>query len=169
MKKFGYCPVIEVGDVFKRIDKNRKVWEAKVINRTEYFVDVEKKSPYQIKIYDEEPIYKKVFYGGCWHKKMVDKGIFHYVDAEPTIERCQIHRVYEEVEDGEEDSIWGKIKKYKKVPTARYVLDVKENYIKSNNYDFKYSLIKYGDGVNEPEDAQKGLDLFYKYCEGELI
>lgn len=164
MSKFKNCPIIEVGDVFTRVDKNGKVWEAKVINRTEYFVDVEKKSPYQVKICDEEPIREKRFYNGAWHFKYVG-GVFHYEDPKPTIERCMIHRIYEEVEDGEKDSIWGKIKKYKKVPTARYILDVKENYIKSNNYDFNYSLVKYGDGVNEPEDAEKGIDLFYKYCE----
>lgn len=147
MNKFKNCPVIEVGDVFTRVDKNGKVWEAKVINRTEYFVDVEKKSPYQVRVGDE---------WGCWH----------YEDAKPTVERCMIHRIYEEVEDGEEEAqgLYGKYmrKKYKKVPTARYILDVKESYVKNNFYDFTYSLIKYD---KELEDAQKGLDLFYKYCE----
>lgn len=40
------APMIQVGDVFERIDKNLKTWTAKVINRTDYFVDVKKTNPY---------------------------------------------------------------------------------------------------------------------------
>lgn len=40
------APMIQVGDVFERIDKNLKIWTAEVINRTDYFVDVKKTNPY---------------------------------------------------------------------------------------------------------------------------
>ena len=89
MKTFKYYPVIEVGDVFTRMDRNGKIWKAEVVNRTEYFVDVKKTQPYQIKVADEGIAGQC----GCWH----------YEDAEPTTERCMLHRYYEEVEDGEEE------------------------------------------------------------------
>ena len=53
MNQFKHCPVIEVGDVFTRVDRNGKRWTAEVINRTEYFVDVKKIQPYKIKVGDE--------------------------------------------------------------------------------------------------------------------
>ena len=168
--EFKHCPVIQIGDIFTRIDKNGKVWKAEVINRTEYFVDVKKTQPYQIKVYDEEPIKQRKFYNGEWHIKYVD-GVFHYEEAEPTIERCMIHRYYEEVESDEiVKSIWGEYKKRVKVPTAKYYIDCKEDYSKHWKYDRPYEIVKYGDGVNEPEHKEKisseeALELFYKYCE----
>lgn len=167
---FKNCPVITIGDVFTRVDKNGKVWKAEIINRTEYFVDVKKTQPYQIKICDEEPIRQKKFYNGAWHFKDVG-GVFHYEDAEPTFERCMIHRYYEEVETDE--VVKGKLLDYNKrvkVPTAKYYIDCKEDYSKHWKYDRPYELIKYGDGVEEPEhiettDAQEGFELFWKYCE----
>lgn len=153
MRRFNYCPIIEVGDVFTRIDRNRKVWEAKVINRTEYFVDVEKKQPYQVKFGDIET-------GG-------ETG--HYEDAPVTYERCMLHRRYAEVEVGESEKVglYGTYisKDYKKVPTAWYYIDCKEDWSAHSKYDRPYELRKYGDGVNEPEDCQSGIDLFHKYCE----
>lgn len=159
MNKFNNCPIIEVGDVFTRIDKNGKVWKAEVINRTEYFVDVKKTQPYQIKVANEG------FAGQC--------GCWHYEDAPETFERCMLHRHYEEVEDGEEEAqgLYGAYmkKKYKKVPTARYYLDCKEVYSKHYKYDRPYELIKYGDGVAESvEPAEIGLKKFWNYCETGL-
>ena len=152
MNKFKYCPVIEVGDTFTRIDKNGKVWKAEVVRRTECFVDVKKTQPYQIKVLDDN--------GFTWH----------YEDAEPTFERCEIHRHYEEIEDGETeaDGIWGKYAKklFKKVPTAFYWIAIKENYSAHSKYDRTYKLKKYGDGVEESKETCKDeFNLFYKYCE----
>ena len=163
---FKNCPIIEVGDVFTRIDKNGKVWKAEVINRTEYFVDVKKIQPYQIRICDEEPIRQKKFYNGAWHFKDVG-GVFHYEDAEPTFERCMLHRYYEEVETEEEvKTIWGgTYKKTVKVPTAKYYIDCKEDHTRHYKYDRPYELVKYGDGVEASEDAEEGFELFYRYCE----
>lgn len=165
---FNNCSIIEVGDVFKRVDKNGKVWTAEVINRTEYFVDVKKTQPYQVRVCDEEPIRQKRFYNGCNHIKEVG-GVYHYEDAEPTIERCMLHRKFEEVEDGEEETrgLYGTYmkKKYRRVPTAKYYIDCKEDYSKHWKYDRPYELTKYGDGVEEAGDAEKGFELFYKYCE----
>ena len=151
MKKFNHCPVIEVGDIFTRKDKNGKVWTAEVINRTEYFVDVKKNQPYQIKVADNE---------FSWH----------YEDAEPTFERCEIHRHYEEIEDGETEAegIWGKYAKklFKKIPTAYYWIDIKETYSAHYKYDRTYKLLKYGDGVEKSkETCEEALNKFYKYCE----
>lgn len=151
MEKFNYYPVIEVGDIFKRVDKNGKVWTAEVVNRTEYFVDVKKTHPYKIKVADNE---------FSWH----------YEEAEPTFERCQIHRRYEEIEDGETeaDGIWGKYAKklFKKVPTAYYWIDIKEDYSAHYRYDRTYVLKKYGNGVEKSkETCEEALNKFYKYCE----
>ena len=156
MNKFKYCPVVEVGDVFTRVDKNGKVWKAEVINRTEYFVDVKKTQPYQIKVADEG--------------ERGQLGFWHYEDAEPTIERCMLHRHYEEVEAGEEETrgLFGTYMKkiYEKVPTARYYIDCKEDYSKHWKYDRPYELIKYGDGVAEnTEPAEVGFKKFWNYCE----
>ncbi len=146
---YNNCSIIEVGDVFKRVDKNGKVWTAEVVNRTEHFVDVKKTQPYQRKVGDE--------YG------------WHYEDAEPTFERCMLHRKFEEVECGESEKIGFKgtfiSKDYKRVPTAKYYIDCKEDYSKHWKYDRPYELTKYGDGVEEAGDAEEGFDLFYKYCE----
>ncbi len=151
MEKFNYYPVIEVGDIFKRVDKNGKVWTAEVINRTEYFVDVKKTQPYKIKVADNE---------FSWH----------YEEAEPTFERCQIHRHYEEIEDGktEADGIWGKYAKklFKRVPTAYYWIDIKEDYSAHYRYDRTYALKKYGDGAEKSKEiCEEELDKFYKCCE----
>lgn len=139
MRKFKCCPIIEVGDVFTRVDKNGNVWKAEVVNRTECFVDVKKTQPYQIRVANSgiSGMY------GCWH----------YENAPETFERCMLHRHYEEVEDGEEETqglcgLYMK-KKYKKVPTAKYYLDCKEEYSKHYKYDRPYELIKYGDGIEK--------------------
>ena len=83
-----------------------------------------------------------------------------------------IYRYYEEVESDEiVKGIWGEYKKRVKVPTAKYYIDCKEDYSKHWKYDRPYEIVKYGDGVNEPEHKEKisieeALELFYKYCEG---
>ena len=57
-------------------------------------------------------------------------------------------------------------KLFKKVPTAKYVLDCKEEQSAHSRYDRSYSLIKYGDGVERPnEDIEEAFNIFYKYCE----
>ena len=156
MNKFKYCPVIEIGDVFTRIDRNGKVWEAKVINRTEYFVDIKKTQPYKIKVADDG-IRGQL---GCWH----------WEDTEPTTERCMITRKYEEIEDGkvEETGLYGKYMKkiYKKVPTPYYFIEVKEDYSKHSKYDRTYKLKKYGDGCEEnKETVEKSLDKWFNFCD----
>lgn len=156
--KFNYCSVIEVGDTFTRIDKNKKVWIARVISRTEYFVDVEKIQPYQIKVSNSDESSK---YGCC-----------HYEDAKPTIERCMLHRHYEEVECGEseKEGLFGKYtsKDYKKVPTALYYIDCKETWSAHSKYDRTYKLIKYGDGIEEnPETISDSINKWFNYCENE--
>lgn len=121
---FQYCPIIEIGDVFTRIDKNGKTWKAEVIDRTEYFVDVKKTQPYKIKVGDE------------WG--------WHYEEAEPTFERCMLYRHYEEVETDEiVKGLFGCYKKKIKSPTARYYINCKEDYSKHSEYDRSYDLIKY--------------------------
>lgn len=163
--EFKNCPVIKIGDIFTRVDKNGKVWKAEVINRTEYFVDIKKIQPYQVRVCDEEPIKQKRFYNGEWHVKYVG-GVFHYEEAEPTFERCMLHRKFEEIETEEiVNSIWGTYKKRVQVPTAKYYIDCKEDYSKHSKYDRPYELVKYGDGVKEPSDAEEGFKLFYEYCE----
>ena len=140
---FKFAPEVKVGTIFKRIDRNGKVWEAKVINRTEYFVDVEKTQPYQIKVGDE------------WG--------WHYEDAAPTYERAEIKENYDYIETGEtEKTIWGNIPKKKKVKLNYYSLHLKEDYSRSWKYDKTYCF-QYKDAATE--DAKIGLDLFYKYCE----
>lgn len=152
MKEFKYCPIIEVGDVFTRIDRNGKVWKAEVINRTEYFVDVKKTQPYQIKVADEG--------------ERGQLGFWHYEDAPETFERCMLHRHYEKVEDGEEET-WGlyglyKEKKYKNVPTDKYYLDCKEEYSAHSKYDRPYELVKHETNI---EPAEIGFKKFWNYCE----
>ena len=157
MKKFDYCPVIEIGDIFERIDRNGKIWKAKVINRTEYFVDVEKTQPYQIKVANND------FSGQC--------GAWHYEDAEPVIERCQLYQKFVDIDDGVEevtDFLGKRFKKIKtkKVPTASYFILVKETYSAHNKYDTKYELVKYSEEEKaKMRPAQEGFDLFYNYCE----
>ena len=137
---FTFAPEIKVGDVFTRIDKNGKVWKAEVINRTEYFVDVKKTQPYQVKVCDEEPIRQKKFYNGAWHFKDVG-GVFHYEDAEPTFERAEIIEEYIEEETGEiEESIWGIHRKTRRVKTNNYFLKLKEEYSKHSQYDKVYKF-----------------------------
>ena len=87
--KFNNCSVIEVGDVFTRIDRNGKVWKAEVINRTEYFVDVKKIQPYKRKVVDDCFTTSK-YYGGQKHVRT--QYLTHEEHAEPTFERCIIHR-----------------------------------------------------------------------------
>ena len=148
MSKFKNFSVIEVGDVFTRIDKNGKVWKAEVINRTEYFVDVKKTQPYQRRVGNEY---------SSW-----------YEDAEPTFERCMLYRQHEEIEvKVERVGFKGKYmaKEYKLVPTARYYIACKEDYSKHWKYDRPYELVKYGDGVEDHiEDAEEGFKCFYNYC-----
>lgn len=157
MKKFNYCPIIEIGDVFTRRDQNGKIWKAEVINRTEYFVDVKKTQPYQIKVANEG------FAGQC--------GCWHYEDAPDTFERCMLHRQHEEVEIGESEKqgLFGTYisKDYKRVPTPFYYIDCKEVYSKSYKWDKPYTLRKYGDGVEEPtiEPIDKTLDRLHNYFE----
>ena len=153
MKKFNYCPIIEIGDIFTRIDRNGKIWKAEVINRTEYFVDVKKTQPYQIKVADDG--------------ERGQLGFWHYEDAPATFERCRLYRHYTQIEDGEKDSLWGKIKNYKEVATAIYYIDCKEVYSKYYNWDKCYKLKKYGDGVEEnTEPIEETLNKFFNYCEG---
>lgn len=158
MKKIIYCPIIQVGDIFSRIDRNGKRWEAKVINRTEYFVDVEKSQPYQIKV-------------ATRYENIIES--YHYEDPKPTIERCMIYRKYVEVEDGqvEEQGLYGPYMKtlYKKVPTAEYYIEVKETYSAHSKYDRTYKLIKYGDGVEQREDDLIGIQKWLNYCENEDV
>lgn len=47
MKKYKYAPEIKVGSIFDRFDMNGKRWIAEVVKRTEYYVNVEVKSPYE--------------------------------------------------------------------------------------------------------------------------
>lgn len=139
---YKYADDIKIGDVFTRVDRNGKVWKAEIINRTEYFVDVKKIQPYQIKVCDEAPIRQKKFYNGAWHFKDVG-GVFHYEDAEPTFERAQINIEYEEYETGEvEESIWGTYKKTAKRPTGKYFIAIKEDYSKASQYDKLYFIDK---------------------------
>lgn len=142
---FKFASDVKVGDVFTRTDKNGKVWEAKVINRTEYFVDVEKTSPYQIKVYDEEPIYTKRFYNGGWHQKCINKGIFHYEDIQKTYERCEIIALTKLVCVGKKKTLFGEIDDYQDIPTGNYGINVKEEYSRYPQYDKTYRLIKVKD------------------------
>ena len=161
MKEFKFAPEIKIGTVFTRIDKNGKVWKAEVINRTEYFVDVKKTQPYQIKICDSEPIRQKKFYNNEWHFKDVG-GLFHYEDAKPTFERAEIIEEYvEETTNEIEEDIWGTHRKTRRVKTNNYFLKLKEEYSKYSQYDklYKYTV----PFKNNP--AEEGFDVFYKYCE----
>lgn len=147
---FNYCPIIQIGNIFTRTDKNGKVWEAEVINRTEYFVDVKKTQPYKIKVGDE--------FG------------WHYEEAPVTIERAELYRVYEPIENGVEiitDLYRNKVErpKIERVPTNKYHIRLKEVYSKHDKYDRDYYLIKYQESNM---DSEEGFELFYKYCEGKL-
>lgn len=152
MKTFKYCPLITVGDVFTRIDRNGKVWTAEVINRTEYFVDVKKNQPYQRKVGDEY---------GNWH----------YEDAPDTFERCMLHRFQTEIEDGTEtyiDLYGNKVTKTKKkkIYTDEYWIDVKENFSRSWKYDKGYTLVKSDPNIKHPT-VEEALEEFHKFCEEE--
>ena len=130
MNKFKYCPIIEVGDVFTRIDKNGKVWKAEVIGRTELFVNVKKTQPYQVKVLDDG-------IGG-------DVGCYHYEYAEPIIERCQLKRKREFVKTGnKKHTIWGNdIDEEVEVDTDDYYILVKEEYSRFLCYKHQYFLHK---------------------------
>ena len=145
---YDYAPDIQVGTVFKRVDKNGKVWEAKVIKRTDYFVEVEKTQPYQIKVADEE-------YGNI--------GMWHYEDAKPTYERCQINQQFVEVETGEfKDSIWGgKVPVTKRVGTNKFYIFCKEVYSKYPNYDKTYTYT----APIDCEPIDESLKKWFEYCE----
>lgn len=147
--QFKHCPIIEIGDIFTRIDKNGKTWKAEIINRTEYYVDVKKYMPYKAKVGDE--------YG------------YHYEDAPVTIERAMLYRVYEPVENGTEiitDFFGNKIErpKIERVPTARYHIQLKEDFTKHRKYDRDYYLIKY---EKQTSSAEEGFQTFYNYIEEE--
>lgn len=125
---FKYAADIKVGDVFTRVDKNGTVWKALVISRTEYFVDVKKYHPYEIK-------FQTGYYPWEYEKKI----------PEPTIERAQINIEYEEYETGEvEKSIWGTRKKTAKRLTGKYFIAIKEDYSKYSQYDKLYFIDKGG-------------------------
>lgn len=124
---------IKVGDVFTRIDKNGKIWEAKVIHRTEYFVDVEKTQPYQIKVLNTNISGKY----GC----------YHYEDAPKDYERCEILQDKEYVCVGKRKSLslFGNeelVDDMQWIPTGNYSISVKEIYSKHSKYDKTYRLIK---------------------------
>lgn len=146
MEKFKHCPLITVGDVFTRIDRNRKVWTAEVINRTEYYVDVKKNQPYQIKVGDE--------FG------------WHYENAPDTFERCMLHRTKKEIENGTYYNPLLKCEMPKKemIDTDEYWIDVKENFSKSWKYDKGYTLVKHDPNVKHPT-VDEALEQFYKFCE----
>ena len=127
MKSFKFAPEVKVGTIFTRVDKNGKVWTAEVIDRTEYFVDVKKTQPYQIKVANDD-ISGQL---GCWH----------YEDAKPTYERAQINEVYHEEETDEVvKSIWGTSYKKVKVKENKYTIHLKEEYSKYNQYDKVYQF-----------------------------
>lgn len=150
---YGYADDIQVGTVFKRVDKNGNIWEAKVINRTDYFVDVEKTQPYQIKVADKE-------YG--------DIGIWHWEDAPVTYERCQINQIMKEVETGEyedyKDLFGNDVHKpiTKRVGTRDYYIMCKEDYSKYPKYDKRYD---YQAPAHDYEESEKGIERFFNYCE----
>ena len=148
---FNHCSIIQVGDIFTRTDRNGKVWKAEVINRTEYFVDVKKYTPYKVKIGDE--------YGWRWQ------------EAPPTIERAELYRVYEPVENGTEtivDFFGNKIErpKIEKVATAKYHIRLKEDYSKHSKYDRDYYLIKYD---NHTVSCDEAFKIFYDFMKEDEI
>lgn len=127
MKEFSFAPEIKIGDVFKRVDKNDRVWEAKVINRTEHFVDVEKTMPYKIKVANDDMT-------GCL-------GCWHWEDPEPAYERAEINEDWIEVETGEfKESIWGKSPVKKRVKLPSYHIHLKETHSRYSHYDRTYTL-----------------------------
>ena len=123
---FKFAPEVKVGDIFTRVDKNGKVWKALIINRTEYFVDVVKYHPYEVK-----------FQTGCYpweyEKKIPD----------PTTERAQINIEYEEYKTGKMKKGWfGEYPETAKRETGKYFIAIKEDYSKSSKYDKLYFLDK---------------------------
>ena len=148
MVEFKFAPEIKVGDVFTRIDKNGRVWEAKVINRTEYFVDVEKITPYKIKVANDD----MTACLGCWH----------WEDPKPTHERAEIHEEWIEIETGEfKETIWGKSPVRKKVKTFNYHIYLKENYSKYPYFDKPYTISK----STKSESTKEIIKNFYKLSE----
>lgn len=97
---------IKVGDKFIRIDKNNRKWIATIINRTEYFVDVEKCCPYKQKVGDG--------YGWKW------------ADTPNEQERCKITPEMQRVKSGTCKSFTGKIiDTFKWVETGNYAISCK--------------------------------------------
>ena len=126
---YNYAPEIKVGDVFTRIDKNGTEWRAEVVSRTEYFVDVKKYHPYEIK-----------FQTG-WYECEYEKRI-----PEPTIERTKINIEYEEYETGNmKKSIWGEYPEKAKRQTGKFFIAIKEDYSKYPQYDKLYFIDKGSD------------------------
>lgn len=125
---FDFAPNVKIGSIFSRIDRNGKKWIAEVIDRTEYFVNVKKTQPYQIKVANDD-ISGQL---GCWH----------YEDAPPTFERAQICEDWEEVETEEVDfDLYGDpVPVKKRVPSGKFYIKIKEEYSKFSNYDKVYSL-----------------------------
>lgn len=125
MSEFNNAPEIKVGSVFYRVDRNGKEWTATVINRTEFFVDVEKRQPYQIRVSDG--------YGKSW-----------YEDAPAIIERCEIIAGTEEMPTGEmkRGLFGGLFPVMKKVFTGEFFIKVKEVYSRFPNLDKLYKLNK---------------------------
>ena len=157
---FKYAPEIKVGDVFTRVDKNGKVWKAEVINRTEYFVDVKKTQPYQVRVCDEEPFRQKRFYDGCNYIKEVG-GVYHYEDAEPTFERAQINIDYEEYETGRmKKGLFGEYPETAKRQTGKFFIAIKEEYSKSNQYDKIYSIRKNNKDNNWKNFQKSSIIIF---------
>lgn len=129
MKKFNYCPAVEVGDVFTRIDRNGRAWTAEVLERTEKFVKVKKTQPYQIKVLDRGA-------GGRF-------GFWHYENPEPTIERCQLKRERKIVKTGKKkQTMWGIFDEQIEVDDDRYSIYVYEENSKYPNYKKQYFLQK---------------------------
>lgn len=123
---FNYAPEVKVGDVFTRTDKNGTVWRAEVINRTEYFVDVKKFHPYEVK------------FSTGWYEWDYEKRI-----PEPTVERAQLYIERKTVPTGRMKK--GFFKEYpetEEVPTGRFFIGIKEDYGKHSQYDKIYYLEK---------------------------
>lgn len=129
VKRFSYCPAVEVGDVFTRIDRNGKVWTAEVLERTEKFVKVKKTQPYQVKVLDSGN-------GG-------KLGFWHYENPEPTIERCQLKRERKIVKTGKKkQTMWGIFDEQIEVDDDKYSIYVYEENSKYPNYKKQYFLQK---------------------------
>lgn len=87
VKNYEFAPEIKIGDVFTRLDRNGKTWTATVVNRTEYFVDVEKRQPYKIWVCDGEKTYQDEADVTC-ERVQINK------DAENKSYYIVIHEIY---------------------------------------------------------------------------